>query len=280
MPDFYEPYETDENLLRLLLFGAGGAGILGILRGRIPRSLGAAARRRNSTAFLASPWWRAAWERFELALAERISLLSRRSGSAAMGELSARLGAGLSIRLADERVAVYATTLAQQLRFDTGAGLAAALAHIWEPGRPGAELIRELEARLGPTARQLTGRRGIHRWERRQIEAGVAPSQILAGVRQRTRAAVRLRAEVMAGDATVRTVSESRTEVFSAAGVLVSSGNPLDDRTEDTHAEHTFATRADPTPAGEPWTASAPLSGLPPYRPKCRCWVESAGAEE
>lgn len=274
MPDPYEPHAATESAIRRLLFALRGGGVLGQLR-TIPPALSVPIRQQNIGALLRHPWWLKAWEGFETGLSSRLISLSRSSSSALIRELSARGAAEISRRLADDFARNFANEIARGAAFKTEAGLRVAIEHVWERGKAGAVLRRELAGRLGPTAKQLEH---IHRWELRRAAEGMERAEILAGIRRRAIRASQLRANVMASEALVRQVSESRIKVFSLAGMLVSSGNPLDKRTRPLHFDQTAVTRANPTPPGEAWAAGSPFAGPPPYEILCRCWIEGHGA--
>jgi len=283
MPDPYKRHEADENRLRAALFGAAGAGVLYKLRTIPPRvwipggswhGTAPMIRQRRANALARSTWWTAPWAEYLESTTETLERITRESMSPIIRRLGGRMSQEAQAVTEANAVAAareYAATLAAQIEADTFAGLKMAMGGL-ERGIPAGELRRQLAARLGPTAKQLSR---IHRWERRVIlEGKMTRSQILAELKRRARRAAMARARPMASDALVRQVSESRTAVFSAAGVLVSSGNPLDDATRDLHAEQTAVTRATPTPAGQPWAAGAPFAGSPPYEILCRCWIE------
>lgn len=283
--DPYREFSRTEEILRALLFGGAGAGAIGALR-RIPPRLGILVKRRDSEALLRSRWWTSTWARFRqgyktaggnvvAGLVTRLVTLSRSSSSAAIRELGARFVGTISTKLAEREARAFALSLADTVRNDTAAGLVSALDDIKGRGKTSRELREALEARLGPTPKQLAE---IRRLELKDLRGGMSPEQALRRVRTRAVRDVRVRAGLMAESALVRQITESRIAIFEEAGVLLSSGNPLDGATRDDHRAQTLITRANPLPAGGPrlWVAEAPFSGPPGYAPRCRCWIERA----
>lgn len=283
--DPYREFSRVEAILAALLFGSAGAGAIGQLR-KIPPRLGVLVKRRDAESLLNSNWWRSTWLRFKnghrtaggnvvAGIVTRLVRLSRASSSAAIRELGARVTGRISTRLAERQARAFALALANQTKADTAAGLVAALDDIKGRGVSSAELRRRLEARLGPTVAQLAE---IRRLEIRDLGRGMTPDQAQRAVKRRALAGVRLRSSIMAESALVRQVSESRIAVFAEAGVLISSGNPLDQSTRDLHRRQTEVTRANPLPAGGAslWVPAAPFPGPPGYEIRCRCWIESA----
>lgn len=274
--DPYTPHEEDEHALRVALYGAGIGGVLGYLRGRLPtffdRVHVGRLIRRNPGAITSSAWYIEAWEAFEARISTRLVSLSRSAASRTIRTLSAKAAAGISTRLAEDFARTYAAEVAAFHRTTTAAGIKEAARVLAQREGSISSLAQQLGERIGPTPRQL---RRIHAGEAKRIADGVMTrKQIRRWIKRSAGKASLARAKMFASDAVVRQVSESRRAVFEEAGLLIYSANVGDDRVRDLHRAQTAVTRANPTPAGLPWAAGAPFSGLPPYEIGCRCWPE------
>lgn len=295
MPDPYGRHRDDERALELALW-AGTLGALGVgfetvrralfwriqhpppriqLPGERRQSMVRLIRTRQSATILRSAWWTGIWADFERQAGSILARLSLKAASPLVRRYSSRI---TPARVLDEVLADaddYARRLVLEIRKITEGALPVGLEAVARQ-RPATSEIRKLLAvRLGPAPAQVEQ---INRWEARAIREGkLSREEILIELRRRGRSAIKQRVDPIASDALVRRASEARIQVLRAAGRLVSSGNPLDDRTTPADRDQTLATRANPTPAGGPWALEAPHRGLPPYHRKCRCWVEDAG---
>lgn len=282
MPDHYAEFDEEEAELRSLLFAGGfsSGGALWALQRVPPRirlksgamvPLASLVRRRDAGRFLSSPWWANVWKRLELRASDVARRLAIESSLPLVRKYASKITEARVDRLAAE-ASELAGRYVVEARQASAAGAELAFRDLDIQRR---DLVEQLRLRLGATPTQIEK---ISKWEKRAIAEGkLSADEIATELKRRGRVAIRVRAEVWASDLMVEAVSSTRVSALRLAGRLISSGNPLDKKTRPQHAAQTRATRAAPTPAGRPWTPSAPFRGLMPYEHLCRCWIEDAG---
>lgn len=271
-PDPFKAVEAHETELRRSVYGPKRGGVLGLIRH--PRGAGQRvyerfARHRNAAVITGSRWWGKIWRQAEGRAVDALVRVSRTGGSGAVRDLAAGLAEDrareIAVEVARERAVAAVADLARTVSLSAET----ALSMIDRKGLLVREMTDELAARLGPTLKQLEQ---IRRYQERALRQGLSRAEVLREVRRRAHSATMLRARVMADHHVSAQLSEARLSVFKEAGALIYSASVPDNRRRELHRQQTVITRANPTPAGQPWRGSPPFPGMSPYERFCRCW--------